>query len=123
MTESDMESHETLFAAWRHGEGDKLQELVRRFEEPLFRFLLRRGAEGWGEGCGEVRHRPGTVLGVVFGAGGGGGAGVDGGASLRLGGLPGERPEGRRAEEAAPGGGAGAPGAVVSDGPVDFRAP
>src|SRR3989442_12119663 len=42
MTESDMESDETLFAAWRHGEGDKLEELVRPFEEPVFRFLFRR---------------------------------------------------------------------------------
>jgi len=37
-----MESDEELFTAWRRGEGDKLESLVRRFEEPLFRFLLRR---------------------------------------------------------------------------------
>jgi RNA polymerase sigma-70 factor (ECF subfamily) len=37
-----MESDETLFAAWRRGEGDKLEGLVRRYEELLFRFLFRR---------------------------------------------------------------------------------
>jgi RNA polymerase sigma-70 factor (ECF subfamily) len=42
MAERDMDSDEELFAAWRRGEGDKLAALVRRFEEPLFRFLLRR---------------------------------------------------------------------------------
>jgi len=42
MTEPDMEPDETLFAAWRRGEGEKLEELVRRYEEPLFRFLFRR---------------------------------------------------------------------------------
>ncbi|HVR83197.1 MAG TPA: sigma-70 family RNA polymerase sigma factor [Planctomycetota bacterium] len=40
-----MESDETLFAAWRRGEGNKLEELVRRFEEPLFRFLFRRSGD------------------------------------------------------------------------------
>jgi RNA polymerase sigma-70 factor (ECF subfamily) len=40
-----MDSDEELFSAWRRGEGDKLEELVRRYEEPLFRFLHRRSGE------------------------------------------------------------------------------
>jgi RNA polymerase sigma-70 factor, ECF subfamily len=42
MAERDMDSDEELFAAYGRGEGDKLGELVRRYEEPLFRFLHRR---------------------------------------------------------------------------------
>lgn len=37
-----MDSDEALFAAYRRGEGDKLGDLVRRYETPLFRFLRRR---------------------------------------------------------------------------------
>lgn len=37
-----MDSDETLFAAYGRGEDDKLGDLVRRYEAPLFRFLHRR---------------------------------------------------------------------------------
>lgn len=37
-----MDSDETLFAAYGRGDADKLGELVRRYEAPLFRFLHRR---------------------------------------------------------------------------------
>jgi RNA polymerase sigma-70 factor (ECF subfamily) len=42
MAERDMNSDEELFAAFGRGAQDKLGELARRYEEPLFRFLYRR---------------------------------------------------------------------------------